>query len=59
MDESINQGGDAGRCGEDLAPFGEWTIGRYQCALLLIAARDEFEQQIGMAARVVVLRHKT
>jgi len=26
MDEAIDQGGDAGRGGEDLAPFGERTI---------------------------------
>ena len=49
MDEAIDEGGDAGCRGEDLAPFGEWAIGRYQGALLLITARDELEQQIGMA----------
>jgi hypothetical protein len=47
MDEAIDQGGDAGRGGEDLAPFGERAIGRHQGALVLIAARDELEQQIG------------
>ena len=52
MDEAIDQGGDAGRGGEDLAPFGERAIGRHQGALVLIAARDELEQQIGMAVRV-------
>jgi len=52
MDEAINQGGDAGRGGEDLAPFSERTIGRHQGALVLISARDELEQQIGMAVRV-------
>jgi hypothetical protein len=52
VDKTIDQGGDAGRGGEDLAPFGEWAIGRDQGALVLVAARDELEQQIGMAVRV-------
>ena len=52
MDEAINQGGDAGCGGEDLTPFSEWAIGGHQGALVLIAARDELEQQIGMAVRV-------
>src|SRR5215831_5766406 len=37
VDKAIDQGGDAGRGGEDLAPFGEWAIGRDQSALVLIA----------------------
>src|SRR5580704_11807416 len=28
VDKAIDQGGDAGCGGEDLAPFGEWAIGR-------------------------------
>jgi hypothetical protein len=52
VDKAIDQGGDAGRGGKDLAPFGEWAIGRDQSALVLIAARDELEQQIGMTVRV-------
>ena len=52
MDEAIDQGSDAGRGGKDLAPFGEWAIGRHQSALVLIAARDELEQEIGMAVGV-------
>src|SRR5271163_5198183 len=52
MDEATDQGGDAGRGGEDLAPCGERTNAGYQGALVLVTARDELEQQIGMAVRV-------
>ena len=43
---------DAGGAGEYLAPFGELAIGRDQSALVLIAPRDQFEHQIGMAIGV-------
>ena len=49
MNEPVDEGDDASGVREDLAPFGERPIGCYQGALLLIAARDELEQQIGMA----------
>ena len=49
MDEAINERGDAGGVREDVPPIGEGTICGDECALLLIAAADEFEEQIGMA----------
>ena len=52
VDKTIDQGGDAGRGGKDVAPFGERTIGRHQGAFVLVTARDELIQQIGMAVRV-------
>jgi hypothetical protein len=37
---------------EDLAPVGEGLVGRHHRALVLVAAADEFEQQIRMPVRV-------
>jgi hypothetical protein len=52
VDEAVDEGDDAGGVGEDLAPFGEGTVGGDEGAFLLVAAADEFEQQIGMAVGI-------
>ena len=52
VDEAVHEGDDAGGVGEDLAPFGERPIGGDERALSLVAATDEFEQQIGMAVGI-------
>ncbi len=52
VDEAIDQGDDAGGVGEDLVPFGERFVGRNDRGLLLVAARDDLEQQIGMAVGI-------
>ena len=52
MDEAVDQGDHAGGVGEDLAPFGEGAVGGDQRALLLVAAVNELEQQIGMTVGI-------
>ena len=48
VDQTVDEGDNAGGVGEDLAPFGEGTIGGDNRAFLLVAAADQFEQQIGV-----------
>jgi hypothetical protein len=43
---------DTGGVGEDLAPFGEGAVGREQGGFLLVAARDDLKEQIGVAVGV-------
>ena len=52
MHQAIDEGHDAGSVGEDLVPFAEGLVGREHGGTLLIAARDELEQQIGVTSIV-------
>ncbi len=52
VDEAVDQGDDAGGVGEDLVPFGEGAVGGDQGAFGLVAAADQFEQQVGVAVGV-------
>jgi hypothetical protein len=52
VDEAVDQGDDAGGVGEDLVPFCERPVGGHDRALVLVAAADELEQQVGMAVGV-------
>ena len=52
MHEPVHEGYDAGRIGEDLVPFAEGLVGRQHGGALLIATRDDLEQQIGVAGIV-------
>ena len=47
--EPIDHGDDASGVGEDVAPFGEGSVGGYHGAFLLVAAADQLEHQIGVA----------
>ena len=52
MDEAVDQRGDASGGWKDLVPFGEAAVGGDHGALLLVAAADEFEQEIGVAVGI-------
>ena len=52
VDKTINQRDDTGGIGEYLAPFGEGAVCGDQRALVLIASRDQFEHQVGVAIGV-------
>ena len=52
MHQSIDQGDDAGGVWEDLVPFAKALVRGQDRGPLLIAARDDFEQQIGIAGIV-------
>jgi len=52
VDQAIDQGDHAGGVGEDLLPLGEGAVGGDQRALVLIAARDQFEHQVGVSVGV-------
>ena len=52
MDETIDEGDDTGGVGEDLIPFAEGAIGRDEGAHVLIAARDQLEEEVGMTIGV-------
>ena len=44
--EPVNDGHDAGRVGEHLAPFSEWSVGGDDSGLELVTTVDDVEQQI-------------
>ena len=48
MNETVDHGDGAAGVGKHFRPFREAFVGREQCALLLVAAVDQLEQQIGM-----------
>ena len=52
MDESVDEGDDAGGVGEDLVPFFEGAVGGDDGALGLIATGDHLEQEVSKAAGV-------
>src|SRR5215471_14335592 len=52
MNEAIDEGDDAGSVGEHLVPFDERTVGGDDRARLLVAARDELEEEVGVAVGV-------
>src|SRR5215470_16414336 len=52
MNEAIDEGDDAGSVGEHLVPFDERTVGGDERARLLVAARDELEEEVGVAVGV-------
>ena len=55
VDEAVDQGDDAGGVGEGLAPLGEGPVGGDDGGVLLAAAGDDIEQQIGMAVNLYSL----
>src|SRR5271163_168628 len=57
VDEAVDQRDDAGGVWEHLAPLREWAVGGDQRALVLIATRNQFEHQIGVAVRVGQIAH--
>ena len=52
MHQSVDNGDDAGRVREHLAPFGKRTVGGHDGRLELVTAIDDIEQQIGVAIAV-------
>ena len=52
VDEAVDQGDDAGGVGEDLAPLGKGAVGGDEGGLGLVAARDDLEEQVGVAVGV-------
>jgi len=56
MHQAVDDGHDAGRVREHLAPFGKRAIGGHDSGLELITAVDDVEQQIGVAVglRIIV-----
>jgi hypothetical protein len=52
VDEPIDERDDAGCVGEHLVPFGKRAVGGDEGAGVLVAARDELEQEVGMAVGV-------
>ena len=57
MHQSVDNGNDAGRVREHLAPFGERAIGGYDGRLEFVTAADDIEQQVGMAIAVGEVTH--
>jgi hypothetical protein len=49
VDEAVDERDDAGGVGEDLVPFGEGAVGGDEGGFGLVAARDDLEQQVGVA----------
>jgi hypothetical protein len=52
MHQSVDNGDDAGRVREHLAPFGERAVGGHEGRLEFVTAVDDVEQQIGVAIAV-------
>src|SRR3954447_10528770 len=52
VEQTVDQGDDAGGAGKGLAPFGERAAGGDDSAALLVAAIDQFEEQVGVAGGV-------
>ena len=52
VDEAVDQGDDAGGVGEGLAPLGERPVGGDDGGSFPAPARDDVEQQVGMAVAV-------
>ena len=52
VDQSVDEGDDAGGVGEDLVPFFEGAVGGDDGALGLIATGDHLEQEVSKAAGV-------
>ena len=52
VDQAVHQCHHARRVGEHFTPFCEGFIGGQERAFLLVAATDQLEQQIGIAARI-------
>jgi hypothetical protein len=49
MHESIDERDDTAGIGEDFGPFAERLIGGDNDRVFLIAARDDLEEQVGIA----------
>jgi hypothetical protein len=52
MNETVDQGDDAGGVREDIGPFREGLVGGHECRAVLISAADQLEQQIGVAVGI-------
>lgn len=52
MHEAVDEGDDAGGIGEELVPFAEGLVGGDDDGALLIAAGNDFEEQIGVTGVV-------
>ena len=52
VDQAIDERDDTGGIGEDLAPFGERSVGGHQGGSFLVTAADQLEHQIGVAVGI-------
>ena len=52
MDQSVDNGYDAGGIREHLAPFGKRAVGGHDGRLEFVTAINDVEQQIGMTVGV-------
>ena len=52
MDEPIDDGDDGSRVGEDLSPFSKRLVCGDEKGLVLVPARDDLKEQIGVAGVV-------
>jgi hypothetical protein len=52
MHEAVHEGDDASGVGEDLAPACKYLVRCHDGAVVLIAAADELEEQVGVAVGV-------
>ena len=57
VNQTVDQGDDAGGIGEDLTPLGEGSVGRDEGGFFLIAAANDLEQQVGVAIAIGKLTH--
>ncbi len=57
MDQSVDNGDDAGCVREHLAPFGKRAIGGHDGRLEFVTAVDDIEQQVGVAITVREVTH--
>ena len=53
VNESVDEGDDAGSGGEDLGPLGEGLVGGEEDGSLQIASSHDLEQEVGVAVVVV------
>ena len=52
VDQTIDEGDDAGGVGKDLAPLAEGFVGGQDNGFVLVAPRDDLEEEIGVASVV-------
>ena len=57
MDEAVDKSDDAGGGGEHLGPFREGFIGRDEDGRSEVPARDDLEEEVGVAVVVVEVAH--
>lgn len=52
MDQTVDEGDDAGGVGKDLAPLAEGFVGGQDDGFVLVAPRDDLEEEVGVTSVV-------